>query len=860
MRPLIALAFALPAHAATLTVGPSGQHATIQAAVQAAAPGDQIQIAAGTYTGPVTIHKAISLVGMGTVILTGQDSSLVTIDHADVTLVNLDLTPDGGRGVRIEGGNVALTNLTITGNSTSRTAFDGAAVWAQDATVVITGSLFQGNRARSTFTPVRWYGQGGHLYLDNAQVTITQSTLDDGRARDGGAIYATGGSTLLVDDTTVSNHSADYRGGGLYLVGGSLTLRDAVVMANVSATEGGGAYVDGAGTTVVTVERTRFEGNQAQAQGSGGGLYMPAGASLSITDSTWSDNSAGRDGGGLYTGALQSTIVASRWCTNAASRDGGSVHATAPLTVRQSAFIGEAAGSDGGAISTTQSGLTVTFSDFLANQASRGAAIDAGGSTLTLTHALIAGHTGVAVRATGGTVHHNGWYANPAGDVTGGLALGTGHVAADPRLPRFVPADLCTADLGRDPASPLRDAGDTGLFDPDGTTADIGIWGGPLANPRWFSDGDMDGVILAYDCNDADSASRPDALELCNGRDNDCDGIIDGPTPVNAGAWFLDQDGDGYGDPSTAISQCDPPEGYVSVGGDCDDTNRSVHPGAAEICDGIDNNCDDIADGADAANQIAWYLDEDGDGFGGGLGTQACQNPGGFVPNGFDCDDSDATISPDAVEVCDGIDRDCDGTVDGPEPIDGLPFYRDADRDGFGALDATPVLACALRDGLARTHDDCDDTSDAIHPRAVESCTAPFTDLNCDGLVGLDDGDRDGFPACEDCDDADPNAYPGAPNTWYDGIVLDCTVISDFDQDGDQFESADHGGEDCLDTNAEVHPGAREVYNNGLDDDCVDGDDPGAPRGTCGCASAAPAGGLVWWIGLGVLALRRRVT
>ncbi len=95
---------------------------------------------------------------------------------------------------------------------------------------------------------------------------------------------------------------------------------------------------------------------------------------------------------------------------------------------------------------------------------------------------------------------------------------------------------------------------------------------------------------------------------------------------------------------------------------DCDDTHASFHPGAAEICDGLDNNCNgEIDEGV----KTTFYRDADGDGYGNAaITTQACSAPSGYVNNNTDCNDANAAINPGATEVCDGLDNNCNGTID----------------------------------------------------------------------------------------------------------------------------------------------------------------------------------------------------
>ena len=105
-------------------------------------------------------------------------------------------------------------------------------------------------------------------------------------------------------------------------------------------------------------------------------------------------------------------------------------------------------------------------------------------------------------------------------------------------------------------------------------------------------DADGDGVTSGEDCDDADDSVYPGAPEVCDGIDNDCDGVVDGPGSVDAGTWYVDADGDGHGDPGTALIDCWE-EGLVSSGTDCDDADSTVSPGASEVWyDAVDSDCD----------------------------------------------------------------------------------------------------------------------------------------------------------------------------------------------------------------------------------------------------------------------------
>ena len=163
----------------------------------------------------------------------------------------------------------------------------------------------------------------------------------------------------------------------------------------------------------------------------------------------------------------------------------------------------------------------------------------------------------------------------------------------------------------------------------------------------------------------------------------------------------------------------------------------------------------------------------------------------GYPECAGDCDDSNSGVHPAAEEVCDGVDNDCDGTVD----------ERDVDGDG--------VFGCGQ---------DCDDSNASIHPGALEACNG--VDEDCDGVAdnGFPDQDSDGFKSCAgDCNDHNPAIHPGATELC-NGVDDNCTAGVDEgfpNQDGDGYASC----LDCNDTDASIHPGAVEVCNF-LDDNC----------------------------------------
>jgi len=445
--------------------------------------------------------------------------------------------------------------------------------------------------------------------------------------------------------------------------------------------------------------------------------------------------------------------------------------------------------------------------------------------------------------------------------------------------------------------------------DGDGYGAAQGVGHCALTPPPGF-------LVDSSDCDDSRADVYPGAVELCAnwGIDNDCDG--DAYDAQDLTTFYFDADGDGFGDSAVTVQSCQAPPGYVSVGGDgcplnpfaqapigwyrdqdndsfgnpnvsivscvqpagyipqntdCDDTRPWVNPLAQERCDplDIDEDCDGLADDDDpsAIGKTPWYLDADGDTYGAGVATMACDAPSAqHIPRGGDCNDdpeADGQESfPGAPELCAsvGTDNNCNGDaydVDA-DASDKADFFLDADGDGYGDASVS-VRACAAPDGyVSNADDDCPDEP-ALATRVPflvdedgDGFGGTVTDLLCTLVAPA------GYsPAGGDCND-DPDAdgaesYPGAAELCAnvgtdnncDGDAYDVdTDASDLqafflDADGDGFGVASKATRacetpsgyapvagDCDDSLPEVNPGAAEVCN-GIDDDCANGIDDG---------------------------------
>jgi hypothetical protein len=217
-------------------------------------------------------------------------------------------------------------------------------------------------------------------------------------------------------------------------------------------------------------------------------------------------------------------------------------------------------------------------------------------------------------------------------------------------------------------------------------------------------------------------------------------------------------------------------DGDGFVDDDCDDADAAVNPDAAEICDGVDNDCDGTID-VGASDVTTFYVDGDGDGYGGEGTAEACAVSDGYAAEGGDCNDADAAISPDATEACDGIDNNCDDVVD-TDAADRSTFYLDSDSDGYGD-EAESVQSCAAPSGYVDNLDDCDDTNDGVYLGAEPACDG--SDGDCDGLIDNDaDGDGYSDAVCggQDCDDKDiKNFEDCTPGLEWSDPGVDCLDI-----------------------------------------------------------------------------------
>jgi hypothetical protein len=362
------------------------------------------------------------------------------------------------------------------------------------------------------------------------------------------------------------------------------------------------------------------------------------------------------------------------------------------------------------------------------------------------------------------------------------------------------------------------------------------------------ADGDTFGrgpACAGTDCDDSNARLNTVSAEVCDNRDNDCDGQADEQ---------LTTDGDSCDTGLLGVCQ----NGTVTcVRG----TNNCapLHAAGSEICNGLDDDCDGIAD--DGFTIAVYFRDNDGDGFGDitDPGLRTCNRPANSATVTGDCNDSNADINPGATEIPgDDIDANCDGNE---------LCFADFDDDGVRTSSATPVATtnCILAGyaNEAMPGGDCDDTRPSVYPGANE-VVADGRDNDCDGAeLCFTDADTDGYRSestisstnlsCADageassavplgdCDDNNSARHPGLSDTCdeidndCDGLIdEDVSVITFPDLDGDGYGDANAAGTfacllvpgistnntDCNDAVALAFPGGAEVVGDGIDGDC----------------------------------------
>ena len=333
------------------------------------------------------------------------------------------------------------------------------------------------------------------------------------------------------------------------------------------------------------------------------------------------------------------------------------------------------------------------------------------------------------------------------------------------------------------------------------------------------------------DCNDIRRESHPGNTEACDGFDNDCDGETDeGVTNT----CRVDGDGDGFGtsDPESETREaCACEEGYSSSTTDCNDGDPEVHPGARELCNDVDDNCDDVVDGVVEEEDVRLLECECmiGDEEDCGSDVGECRSGRRFCDSGRwgRCEGEIAPVR----EVCNGLDDDCNGTPDNVDDELLNRYYRDSDSDSFGDP-SDEVLGCSPPAGYVVNGADCNDRdAPHIHPGAVEICDG--ADDNCDGIVDgylREGGDVERLPCeCSDGERRRCGTDEGVCTRGWQTCVLGSWGACDGV--GPTSESCNRLDDDCNGIRDDVDESLLTTFYRDSDDD--DHGDPDSTTDAC---------------------------
>lgn len=570
-------------------------YATIAEAAAAAPDGAVIQVVPGLY------DEAVVLDGRDLTFVSSQPQMAVLATSRDFFSVSggsLEL-----EGFAVTGGTEALVVAILSAAVTLKTVYAhdlalnaplvsvyGGALAVEDSTFVAVEALFDDPLTHSV------------IDADFAAVTLTGVSVV-GSVSGSGAV-GVASAPLTVTGSTFTDNVAVHYGGAIWVgfAGASLTLAETVFTANVATNQSGGAVKVYGMDGPLTITACDFASNTAPEDGGAIAIHdNPYGVlpvDVEIVDTTFSYNRAtapppGWGGGALSIhptsaspGIVRLDVLRTEFCDNTAGvGSGGAIHALGTDgMIHNAAFVANKAAA-GGAVALEGDAFApfvVRNVDFARNQVdTTGSALDAGGVEVDLRNTLFHDHAVEAVVGTAVEASYNAWSDTAE---TPDPASGVGNVLGDPLLTDV--GSYCVYDLRPLPDSPLLGAGDPALAEAPRTDSDIGMWGGPGAG----DDADGDGWHAGLDCDEADAGVHPLADEVCDGVDQDCDEEADDGLVVD---WFVDQDQDGWG-VGAPTAACAPPDPtWVLRDGDCDDTDRRVHPNAVENAnDGTDDDCD----------------------------------------------------------------------------------------------------------------------------------------------------------------------------------------------------------------------------------------------------------------------------
>jgi parallel beta-helix repeat protein len=687
------------------------------------------------------VALALTVVEKGTAATLNVPGSYATIQEA-INNANAGDTVLVADGTYLENINFLGKAITVRSeNGAATTIIDGNAL----SSVV---TFYSGEGADSVLDGFSVTNGTSGIYFSNSSSPMVKNcNISNNSGTSGGGIACWNSSAPTISNCTISNNDAR-DGAGIWSKFASPVITNCNINNNTSSYNGAGIYVFFSPNTTIT--GCNISNNNA---GMGGGIAFVASSSSDISNCTISGNTAD-DGGGIHCDDSSPTITNCRIISNAAFNIvGGGINAEySTLIITGCTIKDNYSGFYGGGINIRSSSSATITNCTITGNISYG---DGGGlytrhfdTFLTMANSTIADNTA----ETG---------------VGGGISSDTSSVTIFNSLFWGDTASGALSEIGSTKGSSFNitysviEGGYTGV-------------GNSQANPLFLSVA-TGNYRLSAGSPAIDSAnSDPPAPAV----DKDGNARYDDPATINTG---VGSNGDYYDRGAyeyTGVCNDADNDGYYVepvCGGaeiDCNDTDPSINPGAAEICDdGIDNNCDGQTD---EGFQSTFYEDSDVDNYGNPLvSIQACSAPVGYVSDNTDCDDTNRGVNPGAPEKCyDGIDNNCDTIID---------CCTDADGDGYYA-----EAGCG-------TEVDCDDSNPNINPGACD-IKRNGIDEDCDG------SDRQSGPACPG----------GDPEICDDGI----------DNDGD-------GDIDCADNDCTNDPACGggcvpvpEICDDGIDNDC----------------------------------------
>ncbi len=620
-------------------------------------------------------------------------------------------------------------------------------------------------------------GESRTSVLEGFKITNGTSSVIGGRSYYGGGIYC-GATSPTIRKCIITGNYAPEAGGGIYLYRSAALISDCVISENSTHGRGGGIYTD---ASYPKIEGCKIENNTATMEG--GGIACNVSDYLRLDSSTIIGNTATYGGGINFNESFEPTIkncvIAKNTAihikinpnnpgeANITEHFGGGIYSekSSPKFVNCT-FSENQAGKKGGAMyMIDNSDIKAINSIFWGNKAANADNAfflyyfpNRAPSYIDVTFSNIQGPV------------DNSWTTSPTTNISLNPLFAEGSYGLSGASPCI--------DKGSDTAENNEDI--DGIARPQGAGHDMGAYEFCPNKNVFYIDLDGDGfgnvngsktlcstvqpvgfVANSEDCNDNDASINPNAVEICNKIDDNCNGEIN--EGLSALTYYQDSDGDGFGSLNESVVICNTgevPAGYITDNTDCDDNNKDIHPDGVETCNYSDDNCNGGID--EGFFKTLYYKDLDGDGFGNpNSAIELCSGDSSplYVLNNDDCNDADASVSPNTTWY---KDRDGDGFSDGvniaqctrpigyklPSELIGISgdeddedssikpedvWYKDFDGDGYSNGESirqeTQPTGYGAPDVLKAINGDCDDTDYNINPETIW-----YKDFNNNGI------------------------------------------------------------------------------------------------------------------------------